>query len=61
MEYGVNDFLMSIKKNGSHETQFLDDEEKKKIQSEIKNLFLEKGNFFHKNQSLPEIIFIEKA
>ena len=52
---------MSIKKNGFHETQFLDDEEKKKIQSEIKNLFLEEGNFFYKNQSLPEIIFIEKT
>ncbi len=61
LKYGVNDFLVSIKKNGFHETQFLDDEEKKKIQSEIKNLYLEEGNFFHKNQSLPEIIFIEKA
>ena len=61
LEYGVNDFLMSIKKNGFHETQFLDDEEKKKIQSEIKNLYLEEGNFFYKNQSLPEIIFIEKT
>ena len=61
LEYGINDFLVSIKKDGNHQTQFLDDLEKKKIQSEIKNLFLEEGNFFHKNQSLPEIIFIEKA
>lgn len=61
LKYGINDFLVSIKKNGFHETQFLDDEEKKKIQSEIKNLYLEEGNFFYKNQSLPEIIFIEKA
>ena len=61
LEYGINDFLVSIKKDGIHQTQFLNDLEKKKIQSEIKNLFLEEGNFFHKNQSLPEIIFIEKA
>ena len=27
----------------------------------ISNIFFEKGNFFYKNQSLPEIIFIEKA
>ena len=60
LDYGVNEFLESIKKSGDHQTKFLNNTEKKKIQSEIKNLFFEEGNFYHKNQSLPEIIFIEK-
>ena len=60
LDYGVNEFLESIKKNGDHQTKFLNNIEKKKIKSEIKNLFFEEGNFYHKNQSLPEIIFIEK-
>ena len=61
MDYGVNEFLESVKKNGDHKSRYLTSLEKKKIQSDIKNIFLEKGNFFYKNQSLPEIIFIEKA
>tara|TARA_Y100000816_G_scaffold274332_1_gene241532 strand:- start:329 stop:1183 length:855 start_codon:yes stop_codon:yes gene_type:complete len=61
MDYGVNEFLESVKKNGNHKSQYLTSLEKKKIQSDIKNIFFEKGNFFYKNQSLPEIIFIEKA
>ena len=42
----------------NHSTNF---SREKNIQSDIKNIFFEKGNFFYKNQSLPEIIFIEKA
>ena len=61
MDYGVNEFLESVKKNGDHKSQYLTSVEKKNIQSDIKNIFFEKGNFFYKNQSLPEIIFIEKA
>ena len=61
MDYGVNEFLESVKKNGEHKSQYLTSVEKKNIQSDIKNIFFEKGNFFYKNQSLPEIIFIEKA
>ena len=61
MDYGVNEFLESVKKNGDHISQYLTSVEKKNIQSDIKNIFFEKGNFFYKNQSLPEIIFIEKA
>ena len=61
MDYGVNEFLESVKKNGDHKSRYLTSLEKKKIQSDIKNIFFEKGNFFYKNQSLPEIIFIEKA
>ena len=60
-DYGVNEFLDSIKKNGDHKSQYLTLAEKKNIQSNISNIFFEKGNFFYKNQSLPEIIFIEKA
>ena len=61
MDYGVNEFLESVKKNGDHKSQYLTSVEKKNIQSDIKNIFFEKDNFFYKNQSLPEIIFIEKA
>ena len=61
MDYGVNEFLESVKKNCDHKSQYLTSVEKKNIQSDIKNIFFEKGNFFYKNQSLPEIIFIEKA
>ena len=61
MDYGVNEFLESVKKNGDHKSQYLTPAEKKNIQSNISNIFFEKGNFFYKNQSLPEIIFIEKA
>jgi predicted O-methyltransferase YrrM len=60
LDYGINEFLDSVKKNGDHESQYLNIVEKKKLQSNIKNIFFEKGNFFYKNQSLPEIIFIEK-
>ena len=60
LDYGVNEFLESIKKNGDHKSKYLNSIEKKNIQSNIKNIFFEKGNFFYKNQSLPEIIFIEK-
>ena len=52
-------FLMSIKKNGDLKHN-LRSKEKKKFNLKLKILFFEKGNFFHKNQSLPEIIFIEK-
>ena len=60
LNYGVNEFLDSIQKTGDHLTPYLNQAEKKKIQIEIKNIFPEKGNFFYKNQSLNEIIFIEK-
>ena len=33
---------------------------KKKLQANIKKIFYEKGNFVYKNESLCEIIFIEK-
>ena len=60
LNYGVNEFLDSIQKTGNHITSYLNQAEKKKIQMKIKNIFPEKGNFFYKNQSLNEIIFIEK-
>ena len=60
LNYGVNEFLDSIQKNGEHITSYLNQDEKKRIQIEIKNIFPEKGNFIYKNQSLNEIIFIEK-
>ena len=60
LNYGINEFLDSIQKTGDHFTSYLNQVEKKKIQMEIKNIFPEKGNFYYKNQSLNEIIFIEK-
>ena len=54
-------FWSQLKKNGDHKSQYLNTVEKKNIQSNIGDIFFEKGNFFYKNQSLPEIIFIEKA
>jgi predicted O-methyltransferase YrrM len=60
LDYGVNEFIESVQKTGTHLTTYLNLEEKKKIQLGIKKIFFEKGNFVYKNQSLKEIIFIEK-
>ena len=60
LNYGVNEFLKSIKETGKHLSSYLSDIEKKDIQDGIKNINYEKGNFIYNNQSLAEIVFIEK-
>ena len=60
LNYGINEFLKGIIETGDHLSSYLDISEKKKIQNSIKNINFEKGNFIYNNQSLPEIVFIEK-
>ncbi len=60
LNYGINEFLKEINETGDHSSFYLDSSEKKYIQSCIKNINFEKGNFIYNNESLPEIIFIEK-
>lgn len=59
LDYGINEFLDSVKKNGDHESQYLNIVEKKTSIQYKEYIFSKKG-IFYKNQSLPEIIFIEK-
>tara|TARA_B100000073_G_scaffold212343_1_gene176499 strand:+ start:767 stop:1630 length:864 start_codon:yes stop_codon:yes gene_type:complete len=60
LDYGVNEFVQSVFETGRHFSKYLTDLEKKNIKNMINKLYLEKGNFIHNNESLPEIIFIEK-
>jgi predicted O-methyltransferase YrrM len=60
LDYGVNEFVQSIYETGNHHTTYLDEKEKKMIQSQIKNVIFEKANFIYNGISLPEIIFLEK-
>jgi len=60
LDYGANDFVQSVFNTGNHYSKYLDDSEKKNIRQMINSLNLEKGNFIFENESLPEIIFIEK-
>ena len=60
LDYGVNEFVKSVFETGSHISEFLNDIEKQQIKRLINKVYLEKGNFIHNNQSLNEIIFIEK-
>ena len=60
LDYGINDFIKSIFETGNHFSEYLTLLEQKNIQNMIKSYNLEKGNFVYNNQSLPEIIFLEK-
>ena len=60
LDYGVNEFVKSVFETGSHISEFLNDIEKQQIKRLINKVCLEKGNFIYNNQSLNEIIFIEK-
>ena len=60
LDYGVNEFVKSVFDTGYHYSKFLDNDEKLEIKKFINKVSLEKGNFIYNNQSLPEIIFIEK-
>ena len=56
----MNEFVQSVFETGGHFSKYLTDLEKKDIKKMINKFYLEKGNFIHNNESLPEIIFIEK-
>ena len=60
LDYGTNEFVQSVFNTGDHYSKYLDQLEKQNIHQMINRLNIEKGNFIFNNQSLPEIIFIEK-
>ena len=60
LDYGANEFVKSVFETGSHICKYLDSAEKQELKRMINKVNFEEGNFIHNNQSLPEIIFIEK-
>jgi hypothetical protein len=60
LNYGINEFLMSVNETGNHVCNFLSESEKMNIKTNIGCINYEKGNFIHNNVNIPEIIFIEK-
>ena len=60
LSYGLNEFLLSIKKIANHTCPYLTDEEKNNLHQNIKNLFFEDGNHKENGMNVPEIVFIEK-
>ncbi len=60
LDYGVNEFLLSIKKDGKHICPYLTIEEKNKLNKELKQVYFEEGNHTENGNNVPEIIFIDK-
>ena len=60
LNYGAKEILLSIKKNDNSKISYMSNDEVKKNQNEIKNIFIEKGNYFLDGINISEIVFIEK-
>tara|TARA_B110001452_G_scaffold250333_1_gene238457 strand:- start:837 stop:1694 length:858 start_codon:yes stop_codon:yes gene_type:complete len=60
LNYGVNEFLFSIKKNPNHICSYLTEKEKNNLNKSLKNIFFEKGNHMENGKNVPEIVFIDK-
>tara|TARA_B100000427_G_scaffold309432_1_gene298454 strand:- start:162 stop:1025 length:864 start_codon:yes stop_codon:yes gene_type:complete len=60
LNYGVKDFIQSIKNQGMHQSNFISKQEKKYLNKNINQIFFEKGKFIVNNINISEIVFIEK-
>ena len=60
LDYGVKEILFSLKKDDNSKIDYLSQDEAKNLSREIKNIFIEKGNYIQDNINISEIVFVEK-
>ena len=61
LDYGTKEILISLKENDNSKIDYLSQDEAKKLSREIKNIFIEKGNYIQDNINISEIVFVEKS